>query len=119
MVSTKLKELLDELVKVPGVVVAVVVSRDGFILESAAAAGSDPEAVGAIIASGIGSVEAMGRELDLGAFHQSLVEYGSGVILMSQITSEAVLAITAQAGTGLGMVRYHAKRVIPMLAAAL
>ena len=51
-----LKEELNELVKVEGVGAAVVVSSDGFVIESASSGGAlDTDAVGAVVSAGIGA----------------------------------------------------------------
>ena len=62
--TTTLKQMLTELVKVEGITTAVVVSRDGFVIDGASNGNSlDLEAVGAVVSAGIGSNIAIGEIL--------------------------------------------------------
>jgi len=106
-----LKEELTELSKVPGVNTAVVVSRDGFVIEGASTGGAlDLEAVGAVVSAGIGASEVIGTELQVGALTQSMVEYEKGVIVATLIGNDSTLAIVADLKANLGNIRYHVKK---------
>ncbi|NVN89837.1 MAG: response regulator [Desulfuromonadales bacterium] len=109
-------ELLQELVKISGVKTAVVVGRDGFVIDGVSSGGQlDTETVGAVISAGIGSSEVMGRELNVGKMHQGMMEYADGLIMMSLIGADAILAIVADAEVNLGYVRLQIKRRLPEL----
>ena len=109
-----LKNLLGELVKIEGVTTAVVVGRDGFVIDGASAHGAlDADAIGAVISTGIGSAEVMGGELKLGAMSQSMFEYNEGIIVMSLAGPEAILAVVADIKANLGNVRYQVKKRLP------
>lgn len=110
-----LKELLGDLVSVDGVNTAVVVGRDGFVIEGYSNGNLDIEAVGAVISTGIGSSEVMGRELQVGALGQGMIEYDGGVLVMSFLGRDAVLAIVADLQANLGNVRYQLKKRLPEL----
>jgi len=115
-----LKEELNELVKVEGVGAAVVVSSDGFVIESASSGGAlDTDAVGAVVSAGIGASEVMGNELHVGAIQQSMVEYEKGIIVTVLLGNAATLAIVADLKANLGNVRYQAKKRVPAIAALL
>ena len=112
-----LKQTLTELTKVEGITTAVVVGRDGFVIDGASARGSlDAEAIGAVISTGIGSAEVMGGELKLGEMSQSMFEYNGGIIVMSLASSEAILAVVADVKANLGMVRLQVKKRLPEIA---
>lgn len=115
-----LKEELFELVKVEGVGAAVIVSRDGFVIESASNGSSlDMDAVGAVVSAGIGATEVMGNELHVGAIQQSMVEYEKGIIVAILLGDAATLAIVADLKANLGNVRYQAKKRTAAIAALL
>ena len=59
-----------------GVSAAVVVGRDGFVIESAVSGKVDIEALGAMASTGLGTSEAMGSTLGKGELLQMLVELG-------------------------------------------
>lgn len=113
------KELLQELVHVPGINLAVVVGRDGFVIDGVSESNVDTEAVGAVISTGIGSTEVMGGELNVGKLHQSMVECEKGVIVTSLLGETAILAVVADLKAPLGNIRYQIKKVLPDLEAAL
>jgi predicted regulator of Ras-like GTPase activity (Roadblock/LC7/MglB family) len=114
-----LKNLLGELVKIEGVTTAVVVGRDGFVIDGAAHGALDAEAIGAVISTGIGSAEVMGGELKLGAMSQSMFEYKDGIIVMSLAGPEAILAVVADIKANLGNVRYQVKKRLPEISKSL
>lgn len=107
----KLKDLLRDVVSVEGINTAVVVGRDGFVIEGVSDGSSmDVEAVGAVISTGIGSAEVMGRELKVGTMTQGMVEYKDGILVMSFLGRDAVLAVVADLNANLGNVRYQVKK---------
>ncbi|MFO0584372.1 MAG: roadblock/LC7 domain-containing protein [Anaeromyxobacter sp.] len=116
---TNLKTMLNELVKTEGVNTAVIVGRDGFVIDGVSARSKlDTEAVGAIISTGIGSAEVMGGELKVGTMTQSMFEYNDGIIVLS-LAGEAILAVVADPTANLGMVRFQVKKRAPEIARAM
>jgi uncharacterized protein len=115
-----LTEVLTELVKIEGIGAAVVVSRDGFVIESASNGSSlDMDAVGAVVSAGIGASEVMGTELHVGAIQQSMVEYDNGIIVATLLGNAATLAIVADIKANLGNVRYQVKKRVPAIVSFL
>jgi CheY-like chemotaxis protein/predicted regulator of Ras-like GTPase activity (Roadblock/LC7/MglB family) len=115
-----IKELMQELLKSSGVKTAVVVGRDGFVIDGASnGAHLDTETVGAVISAGIGSSEVMGRELNVGVMNQGMMEYDDGLIMMSLVGTDAILAVVAEANVNLGYVRLQIKKRIPEIEKAL
>jgi uncharacterized protein len=115
-----LKETLNELIKVEGINAAVVVGRDGFVINGVSnGAAMDIEAVGAVISTGIGTAEIMGRELQVGAMSQGMLEYNNGIIVMGLLGKDAVLACVADTNANLGNVRYQIKKRSPEIQATL
>ena len=114
------KELLGDLAKVEGVSAAVVVSRDGFVIEGHTQNGKfDSEAVGAVISAGIGSSQVMGNELNVGQVSQMMIEYKGGMILVNFLGENALLATVSDLSANLGNVRYQVKKRSQAIEAAL
>lgn len=114
-----LKSLLNDMLKTQGVNTAVVVGRDGFVIDGASVRGKiDSDVIGAVISTGIGTAEVMGGELKIGAMTQSMFEYKDGIIVLS-LAGEAILAVVADAKANLGMIRYRIKKDSPQIAAAM
>jgi hypothetical protein len=114
-----MKSLLNELVRVEGISTAVVVGRDGFVIEGEAKGRIDMEAVGAVVATGIGATEVMGSALNVGEMTQGMVEYRDGVIVMGLLGRKAVLAVVADGQANLGNVRYQVKQRAPEIERSL
>ncbi len=114
-----LKQILGEFLNVDGVSAAVVVGRDGFVIESATSGKMDIDALGAMASTGIGTSEAMGRELGKGELTQMLVELDKGPIIISPLSRDELIAIVADSTANLGRIRYEVKKNKERLVAAL
>lgn len=115
------RAILDGLLKVDGVTAALVVGRDGFVIEVATAPGEevDIDAVGAIAASTLGTSDVMGSELRLGALGSVLIEFESGPVAVVPVGSEAVLAVVGNRLANLGRVRIEMRRIRTAVASQL
>ncbi len=114
-----LKQILSEFLKLDGVSAAVVVGRDGFVIESAVSGKVDIEALGAMASTGVGTSEAMGMELGKGQLTQMLVELQQGPIILSPLSPDELIAIVADNGANIGRVRYELKKNRERIIAAL
>jgi len=108
-----LKGILDGLMKIDGITAAMVVGRDGFVIESATNGGEglESDTVGAIAASSFGSFGQMGGELRLGALDSILLEYEMGPVAVSPAGPDAVLAVVADRQANLGRLRIEMRRI--------
>lgn len=114
-----LKQILGEFLKVEGVSAAVVVGRDGFVIESAISGKIDIDALGAMASTGMGTSEAMGTELGKGNLDQMLVELEKGPIILSPLSADELIAIVADSTANVGRIRYELKKNKERLIAAL
>jgi predicted regulator of Ras-like GTPase activity (Roadblock/LC7/MglB family) len=114
-----LKPLLEEFLKVEGVSAAVVVGRDGFVIESAVSGKVDIEALGAMASTGLGTAEAMGTTLGKGELSQMLVELEKGPIILSPLSTDELIAIVADSSSNVGRIRYELKKNKERIIAAL
>ncbi len=108
MASTK--DILTALTSVDGISSAVCVGRDGFVIDASAAPGADVDAIGAMVSTGLGSAESVGKELGVGGLTQAMMEYKNGVIVMTAIGVDAILAVVAAESSSLGNVRMQVKK---------
>jgi predicted regulator of Ras-like GTPase activity (Roadblock/LC7/MglB family) len=102
--------ILKELVEVQGIEVAVCVGRDGFVIDAASTGNADTDAIGAMVSTGMGSAESVGRELGVGEMAQAMMEYDKGIVVLSALGSDALLAVVASKDANLGNVRLQVKR---------
>lgn len=114
-----LKSILMEFLRLDGITAAVVVGRDGFVIESAEKGSIDTEALGAMASTGMGTSEAMGAELGQGEMIQMLVECENGPILLSPLSDDELIAIVAEKDVNIGRIRYELKKNRERIIAAL
>ena len=86
------KSVLSRLAAVPGVALAVLVDREGFLIESAGDMVLEAEAAGALAGCLAEASEAIGRELSQGNLVGLIAEYEAGLILVNMAGSGAMLA---------------------------
>lgn len=114
-----LKTLLGHLAALPGVSLAVLVDREGFLMESAGDMLLEAEVAGALASCLAESSEGIGRELGQGRLESMILEYEAGVVLLNGLGSAAMLAMVLRDPAGLGKVRYYVKKALPALYEAL
>lgn len=106
-----LKNLLDDLTKIDGLNAAVVVSRDGFVVEGSMRGGTiDVETMAAVISAGVGSQEVMARQLAVGDLQLSMAECTGGMIVTVTLGEDAIMAITADSEAKIGNIRFQLKK---------
>lgn len=112
-------KILEALVSVDGIDAAVCAGRDGFVIEAAASDKTDTDVIGAMVSTGVGAAESVGRELSVGILSQAMMEYDGGVVVMAAIGEDAVLAVLAATNASLGNVRLQVRKKTPELVKAL
>ncbi|WOF17170.1 dynein regulation protein LC7 [Methanoplanus sp. FWC-SCC4] len=115
-----LKQILSEFLQLDGVTAVVIAGRDGFVIESASVSGDvDIEALGAMASTGLGTSEAMSRELGKVEMQQVIVELEEGPILISPLSEDELIAIVADRSVNVGRIRYELKKNRERIIAAL
>jgi CheY-like chemotaxis protein len=113
--SQDLRTSLGQFAAIPGVVVAALVDREGFLVESAGAVPGEAELAWALAAAAAQSGTAIGQELNQGVFQAMILESEGGVVLLHAVGTTAMLAVVLDDPTALGKVRYSIKRALPDL----
>ena len=106
-------DVLKELKATNGIQHCLVVGRDGFVIEHIGTMEAD--VVGAIISTAIGTVEAMGRDMQTGGLFEVMAEYHDGTVIAAPIKKDAVLGIVADKNANLGGIRYAVKKALEQL----
>ena len=118
--AASLKDVLGDLTKKPGVTAAVVVSRDGFVIEGLTSEEElDLDALGALTSSALIGWESIGADMSAGGPQMLLVEFESGPISVSPIAGDAVLVVMGNRLCNLGRMRIEVSRVREAVAACL
>jgi predicted regulator of Ras-like GTPase activity (Roadblock/LC7/MglB family) len=106
------KSVLSRLAAVPGVALAVLVDREGYLIESAGDMVLEAEAVGALAGCLAEASETTGRELNQGPLVGLIAEYEAGLILVSIAGSGAMLATVLSDSAALDRARYAEKKTL-------
>jgi predicted regulator of Ras-like GTPase activity (Roadblock/LC7/MglB family) len=110
-------DVLQDILKTPGINAVVVVGRDGFLIESVGNANAvDLDSIGAALAHAINGVEELGGDLKIDKFQDMFVEYKRSVILC-QPAGDSIVALVSPDASKLGIIRHKAKKLIEELAA--
>ncbi|HEV2580563.1 MAG TPA: roadblock/LC7 domain-containing protein [Ktedonobacteraceae bacterium] len=106
----ELKQSLSRFLTIPGVRLAVLVGRDGLMIEGLAREGKeDLEAIGAIMTSGLNSAEALSQEITRGSVVGVLNEYERGLVSVDPMGDFAVMVTLFDNAASIGRVRHMVK----------
>jgi predicted regulator of Ras-like GTPase activity (Roadblock/LC7/MglB family) len=105
-----LRQTLGEFAQLDGVSAALVVGRDGFVIEGVATDDVDLEALAAVTASSMGASEALSTDLNRGSLFGLMLEYENGPVVVSPAGRDAMLVIVANGVAQLGRIRLEVKR---------
>jgi uncharacterized protein len=105
-----LKQTLSRFLAIPGVRLAVLVGRDGLLIEGLTRDGKeDMEAVGAIMTTGLNTAEALGQEIARGSVVGALMEYEHGLVSVDPLGEFALVVTVFDSASSIGRVRHMVK----------
>ena len=105
--------MLDDLVQVPDVVYAVVLSTDGLIVQKSTSLPQDQAELLAAGASSLHSVAAgVGRRFESGPVQQVIVEYQGQTLFIAAAGHNARLAVLCEQSVDMGSVAYEMSRLV-------
>lgn len=93
-----------------GVDAVIVLGRDGLTIDSIASNGLDPDGLAALVPSVVAACGRLGAAAARGDFATGVVEFAGGLIIVSVITPENLLAIFVKQGTNVGTLLYELRR---------
>lgn len=105
--------MLDDLIQIPHVIYAVVLSTDGMIVKKSM---SLPQDVAEILAAGASSMYSVaagtGRRVDSGPVEQVIVEYAEQTLFIAAAGQNARLAVVCEQAVDMGTVAYETSRLV-------
>jgi len=113
-----LNSILGQFMKVKGVTAVALVGRDGFVIESTSNNDVDMDALGAMVATAVGTAESLGEEFGLGDMEQYLSEYANGKVIMATAV-DYILAVFTDESAIIGGVRFAVKKNLPAVIKAV
>jgi len=106
-----LKARLDELASGAGVRQALVVGRDGFMIDASGEVEPALEAPAAQAASAFVAAEAVGNETELGALERTILEFEAGTVIAQKVGEAAVLVLFLTPEAVVGKTRHQVKEM--------
>jgi predicted regulator of Ras-like GTPase activity (Roadblock/LC7/MglB family) len=102
-------QVLKDILEIPGIDAAVIVGRDGFVIESMGNSKEvEVDTLGACLATAINSLEEMGKEMSVNCYQDMFVEYG-GAVIMSRPVGDAIMSLVSPDASTLGIIRHKVK----------
>jgi predicted regulator of Ras-like GTPase activity (Roadblock/LC7/MglB family) len=88
----------------------IVLGRDGLTIDAQAGDGLDPDGVSALVPSVVAACNRVGAASGRGEFGTCLIEFGSGMLLVVGLTTDALLAVVFRGGSNIGAQLYEIQR---------
>lgn len=114
-----LEDMLKEFLTIDGVSAAVIIGKDGVVIECAAGNVLDVNAIGSMVSTCLGSSEVIGGTLELGELHDLTVELDKGPVYLAPLSCNEIIAVVADTIGTVGHVRSELQKNRSRLVAAL
>ena len=105
-----IRDVVEALSRRAGVDAVVVVGRDGLPIDSRAKNGVDPDNVAALLPSVINGLAQLGEASQRGDFGRGVLEFGSGLAIVSVLSADALLIVLVQPSTNVGALLFDLRR---------
>ncbi|MGH7717761.1 MAG: roadblock/LC7 domain-containing protein [Gemmatimonadaceae bacterium] len=105
-----IRDLVAALRERDGVEAAVVLGRDGLVIDSQTAPDMDAESVAALVPAVIAAAEEFGEQVGRGRLNTAILEYSEGVGVVSALSPDALLLVLARQGANLGHLLFELRR---------
>jgi predicted regulator of Ras-like GTPase activity (Roadblock/LC7/MglB family) len=93
-----------------GVEAAIVLGRDGLLIDSQTVAGLNPEDIAARIPPVIGPADELGAALRRGELLTAVLEHRGGIAIVSAMSSEAILFVLVTPQANIGQLLFELRR---------
>ncbi|MEP6991757.1 MAG: roadblock/LC7 domain-containing protein [bacterium] len=105
-----IRDLVSAIRQRGGVEAAVVLGRDGLLIDSQSVAGLDAEDLAARIPAIIGPADELGAAMSRGGLVTAVLEYKNGLAVVSALTVDAVLVVLVRPDANVGQLLFELRR---------
>jgi predicted regulator of Ras-like GTPase activity (Roadblock/LC7/MglB family) len=105
-----IRDLVATVRQFEGVEAALVLGRDGLVIDSATDAGVDAEGVAARVPSILQFCDELGQAAAKGALRTAIVELDGGLVVLSAMSAEVLLLVLLRADANVGALLYDLRR---------
>src|SRR5258705_12761615 len=106
----RIRDLVAALRRREGVEAAIVLGRDGLLIDSHAIAGLDPEDLAARIPPVLSPADELGGSSGRGEVVTMILEYPEGIAIVSALSAEAVLLVLVKPSANIRQLLYELRR---------
>ena len=105
-----IRDLVAALRQREGVEAAIVLGRDGLLIDSQVVPGMNPEDLAARIPPIITPSDDLGNAVGRGELVTAILEHRQGIVIMSVLSAEAILVVLVQPTVNIGQLLYELRR---------
>jgi predicted regulator of Ras-like GTPase activity (Roadblock/LC7/MglB family) len=105
-----IRDLVGALRQREGVDAAVVLGRDGLLIDSQTTGSVNAESVAALIPSIVAAAEEFGTHASRGALTTAILEFEQGIAIVALLSSDALLLVLAQPSANVGRLLFELRR---------
>jgi uncharacterized protein len=105
-----IRDLVAAIRRREGVEAAVVLGRDGLLIDGQAVPGLDAEHIAARIPSIVAPADDLTGALGRGPLMTAVLEYQRGLAVVSPLSAEAILLVLVRPGSNVGQLLYELRR---------
>lgn len=105
-----IRDVVEALSRRTGVEAVVVVGRDGLAIDSRSANGVDAESLAALLPSVVNAITQLGQAGGRGEFGTGLLEFGTGLVLVTVLSPDALLVLLVRPATNVGELLFELRR---------
>jgi predicted regulator of Ras-like GTPase activity (Roadblock/LC7/MglB family) len=112
-----IRDLVSALRRREGIDAAIVLGRDGLLIDGATAASHDAEGLAAHVPPMVGAAIEMGLASDRGDFGLLVLEYEAGMAVVAAVSADALLLVLLRPSANLASLLFDLRRHRPQIAA--
>jgi hypothetical protein len=105
-----IRDLVNAIRQREGVEAAVVLGRDGLLIDSQSVPGLDAEDLAARIPAIIGPADELGEAISSGALLTAVLEYRTGLAIISVLNADAILVVLVRPEANVGLLLFELRR---------
>ena len=105
-----IRDLVGTIRQRDGVDAAVVLGRDGLVIDSQSVPGVDTEGLAALIPAIIGPADELGQGVQRGDLRTAVLEHESGLAIISVLNDDAILVVLMRPDANVGGLLFELRR---------
>ncbi len=105
-----IRDLVGALRQRDGVDAAVVLGRDGLVIDAQGAPGVDTEGLAALIPAIIQPADELGRAISRGELNTVILEHRAGLSIVSVLNADAILVVLVRPDANVGPLLFEIRR---------